>query len=158
MEPLATSPLQALRWQITEITINFVQNYIWPTIVYHQLEMVTHYNQLPFSTAVHCQVLTRYVSTYVITYYIPSGKFSLVIRYAAISKQNAFYIPLTFYRSSISFSCCLTPRSVCHRILDGIPDPDGQDWRLDGPPRHPLPPPRQHLQHCCHQHTQGLQK
>ena len=46
---------------------------------------------------------------------------------------------------------------MCHRILDGIPDPDGQDWRLDGPPRHPLPPPRQHLQHCRHQHTQDLQ-
>ena len=39
--------------------------------------------------------------------------------------------------------------------MDLVPDPDGRDPREDGPPRHTLPRPRQHLQHCHHQHAEG---
>ena len=61
-------------------------------------------------------------------------------------------------------------RSVCDRLLDLLPHPDGRDPRPDGSPGnqlplflsplsfslgHPLPRPRQHLQHRHHQHTKG---
>ncbi len=46
-------------------------------------------------------------------------------------------------------------RHVCDSLLDLLPHPDGRDPRADGPARHPVPRPREHLQHCYHQHSQG---
>ena len=46
-------------------------------------------------------------------------------------------------------------RSVCYCVLDFVPDSHGRDSWPDGSPSHPLPRPRQHLQHCHHQHPQG---
>ncbi len=46
-------------------------------------------------------------------------------------------------------------RHVCDSLLDLLPHPDGRDPRANGPARHPVPRPREHLQHCYHQHSQG---
>ena len=49
------------------------------------------------------------------------------------------------------------PRTVCYCILDILPDPYGRYPWPDGAASHPVPRPRQHLQHRHHQHTQGNQ-
>ena len=44
---------------------------------------------------------------------------------------------------------------VRDHLLGELPHPPGSCPRQDGAPRHPLPRPRQHLQHRHHQHPKG---
>ena len=91
-----------------------------------------------FSLSGFEMVLTRYVSTYIITYYLPSGAEILITELI-----NIMYCIL----------CCI--RSVCDCILDIISHPHGRDTGQDGPVGHLVPGVGQHLQQRHHQHTQG---
>ena len=87
-----------------------------------------------FSLSGFEMVLTRYVSTYIITYYLPSGGRLLKIEFY-ITNANS--------------------RSVCHCFLDLIPHSNGcYSWK-NGSPGYFVPGARQHLQHRHHQHSQG---
>ena len=89
-----------------------------------------------FSISGFEMVLTRYVSTYIITYYLPSGKQPLFFGFYCSGKQY--------------FS-----RIVCDSLLDFLPDTNGCDPRPHGSLSHAVPGASQHLQHSHHQHTQG---
>ena len=102
-------------------------------------DAVLDYGQLGnFSLAGFEMVLTRYVSTYIITYYLPSGAEILITELI-----NIMYCILY----------CI--RSVCDCILDIISHPYGRDTGQDGPTGHLVPGVGQHLQQRHHQHTQG---
>ena len=72
--------------------------------------------------------------------------------YACALCTQAFRQPLGLASGSNN---ALDVRTVCDCLLDLLPHPDGRHPRQDGPPGHPLPRPRQHLQHRHHQHPKG---
>ena len=88
-----------------------------------------------FSISGFEMVLTRYVSTYIITYYLPSGK-------------------ETFLRFEYSAKHCFS-RIVCDSLLDFLPDTHGCDPRPHGSTGHSVPGASQYLQHSHHQHSKG---
>ena len=102
-------------------------------------DAVLDYGQLGnFSLAGFEMVLTRYVSTYIITYYLPSGT-EMIISELINTNYCILY--------------CI--RSVCDCILDILSHPYGRDTGQDGPAGHLVPGAGQHLQQRHHQHSQG---